>query len=144
MFNEFLVDMFSSLLELEVVYIDSVNKLYDFILCVFLSKCKNLREFVFYECICIINVGFELLFDKLGIIFFYLIFVGINDDGMECICRLCFDFCEVLFVGCMYVIDILIVYLCIDCLNLEFFIVLDLDIVYYRLNIMDGGLVILF
>lgn len=144
MFNEFLVDMFSSLLELEVVYIDSVNKLYDFILCVFLSKCKNLREFVFYECVCIINVGFELLFDKLGIIFFYLIFVGINDDGMEYICRLCFDFCEVLFIGCRYVIDILIVYLCIDCLNLEFFIVLDLDIVYYRFNMRDDGLEILF
>lgn len=65
-------------------------------------------------------------------------------DGMEYICRLCFDFCEVLFVGCMYVIDILIVYLCIDCLNLEFFIVLDLDIVYYRFNMRDDGLEILF
>lgn len=52
------VDMFSSLLELEVVYIVSVNKLYDFILCVLLDVCKNMKEFVLYGCDGIFNVGF--------------------------------------------------------------------------------------
>lgn len=57
-FNELFVDMFSGLLELEVVYIVSVNKLYDFILCVLLDVCKNMKEFVLYGCDGIFNVGF--------------------------------------------------------------------------------------
>lgn len=82
MFNEFLADMFSSLLELEVVHIDSANKLYDSTLCVLLSKCKNLRELALYECICITNAGLDSLPDKSGITSLHLISAGISDDGM--------------------------------------------------------------
>lgn len=99
MFNEFLADMFSSLLELEVVHIDSANKLYDSTLCVLLSKCKNLRELALYECICITNAGLESLPDKSGISSLHLISAGINDDGMEHICRSCPDLREVSFAG---------------------------------------------
>lgn len=144
MFNEFLADMFSSLLELEVVHIDSANKLYDSTLCVLLSKCKNLRELALYECICITNAGLESLPDKSGITSLHLISAGINDDGMEHICRSCPDLREVSFAGCMYVTDISIVHLCIDCPNLESLTVSDPDTAYHRSNITDGGLEILF
>lgn len=144
MFNEFLADMFSSLLELEVVHIDSANKLYDSTLCVLLSKCKNLRELALYECICITNAGLESLPDKSGITSLHLISAGINDDGMERICRSCPDLREVSFAGCMYVTDISIVHLCIDCPNLESLTVSDPDTAYHRSNITDGGLEILF
>lgn len=144
MFNEFLADMFSSLLDLEVVHIDSANKLYDSTLCVLLSKCKNLRELALYECVCITNAGLESLPDKSGITSLHLISAGINDDGMEHICRSCPDLREVSFTGCRYITDISIVHLCIDCPNLESLTVSDPDTAYHRSNMRDDGLETLF
>lgn len=63
---------------------------------------------------------------------------------MEYICRFCLGLRKVSFVGCMYVIDILIKYLCIYCFNFEFLCVSDLEIFYYKFNITDGGLDYLF
>lgn len=143
-FNELLADMFSGLLELEVVYIESANKIYDSTLCVLLSKCKNLRKLYLYECHCITNAGFESLPDKSRITSLYLISACIDDEGMEQICRSCPDLREVSFAGCRYVTDISIIHLCTHCPNLGSLCVSDPETVYIKSNITDGGLEYLF
>lgn len=145
-FNELLVDMFSGLLELEVVHIDCKSSigLYDSTLSTLFSKCKNLRELALYGCYGISNAGFESLPDKSGITSLRLISAGINDDGMEHICRSCPNLRELSFAGCRYVTDISVFNFFYDCPNLESLCISDPETVYRRSNITGDGLELLF
>lgn len=139
-FNEMLADMFSGLLELEVVHIASVNKLYDSTLCALLDACKNMKELALYGCDGISNAGFQSLPEKSGITSLHLNSTSVNDKGMEHICRSCPGLRNVSFAGCMYVTDISIKHLCTHCPNLESLCVSDPEIFYHKSNITDGGL----
>ena len=140
LFNQYLSDMFSCLVELEVVHIASVNKLLDSTLCALLDNCRNLQELALYGCDGISNAGFKSLPEKSGITSLHLNSTSVNDKGMEHICQSCRGLRKVSFAGCMYVTDVSIKHLCTHCPNLESLCVSDPEIFYHKSNITDGGL----
>lgn len=136
-FNKHLADMFSGLLELEVVQLFSTNNLNNSTVYALLKNCQNLKKLTLLGCSKVSNAGFRSFPVQSGITSICLCFISIDDEGVEQVCRSCPDLREITFVGCTYVTDISIKHVCTHCPNLESLCVSTQG---EKSNVIDDGL----
>lgn len=135
-FNKHLADMFSGLLELEVVQLFSTDTINDSTVYALLKNCQNLKKVTLLGCSNVSDAGFRSFPVRSGITSLCLYFISIGDEGVEQACRSCPDLREITLVGCD-VTDTSIKHVCAHCPNLE---TLSVSPLGKESNVTDDGL----